>query len=366
MICASALALCAAPTEAALAAGWSIQATPAPAGAKLSALYGVSCPSPNACTAVGDYMNGSSADVTLAPSWSSTTGWAVEQSPVFAVGVSCASASTCIAVGTQTERWDGVGWTTEPIQEPPTATYGGVLLGVSCASARVCTAVGSFENHRGRQVTLAERWNGAKWSLQPTPNPKGASSGFLKSVSCASPSTCTAVGTFDGGAAELTSGSRPLVERWNGRRWAIERTPRPAGASIVELDGVSCATAATCTAVGTYLDRAGRAVTLAERWNGRRWSIQRTPSRGQVDVLASVSCPSKTVCTAVGHYLNGVSVSRTLAERWSDGRWSIQATPNPAAATFFSDLKSVSCASSSLCTAIGFSDAGGMLAERFS
>jgi hypothetical protein len=41
-----------------------------------------------------------------------------------------------------------------------------------------------------------------------------------------------------------------LAERWNGRRWSIERTPNPAGAKASELEAVSCAPATTCTAVG--------------------------------------------------------------------------------------------------------------------
>jgi hypothetical protein len=36
---------------------WAIQSTPNPTGARSNILYGVSCPSTTACTAVGDYKS---------------------------------------------------------------------------------------------------------------------------------------------------------------------------------------------------------------------------------------------------------------------------------------------------------------------
>jgi hypothetical protein len=51
---------------------WSIQTTPNPSEATSSLLSGVSCTMATACTAVGDYVNASGTDVTLAESY--TTG----------------------------------------------------------------------------------------------------------------------------------------------------------------------------------------------------------------------------------------------------------------------------------------------------
>jgi hypothetical protein len=45
-----------------------VQTAPNPEGAIESALYGVSCSSATACTAVGSYDNSSNAQVTLAES----------------------------------------------------------------------------------------------------------------------------------------------------------------------------------------------------------------------------------------------------------------------------------------------------------
>jgi len=81
---------------------------------------------------------------------------------------------------------------------------------VSCTSATACTAAGFYSNAT-TPVTLAERWNGTKWSIQTTPNPVGGSNSTLDGVSCASASTCTAVGGYNNGTTGAT-----LAERWNG------------------------------------------------------------------------------------------------------------------------------------------------------
>jgi hypothetical protein len=107
----------------------------------------------------------------------------------------------------------------------------------------------------------------------------------------------------------------PLAERWNGRRWTIQRTPNPGDA---QLAGVSCATRTSCTAVG-HSNTFGPAapVALAERWNGKKWSIQPTPNAHTPSgsLLIAVSCPSPTACIAVGSGQRGA-----LIEQWDATR----------------------------------------------
>jgi hypothetical protein len=61
-----------------------------------------------------------------------------------------------------------------------------------------------------------------------------------------------------------------VTERWNGKRWAIRPIPLPAGAIGGGLDGVSCASATACTAVGIANEdpSTGAVSTLAEHWDG--------------------------------------------------------------------------------------------------
>jgi hypothetical protein len=103
---------------------------------------------------------------------------------------------------------------------------------------------------------------------------------------------CHAVGG-DANSAETTS----LAEHWDGRRWTGEYTPDLGGD---ELDAISCTSARTCTAVGS---RQGGSEMLAETWNGVRWSIQATPDgrgAGTFSRLSAVSCTSPLFCVAVG------------------------------------------------------------------
>jgi hypothetical protein len=66
-----------------------------------------------------------------------------------------------------------VAWTILPVPDP---AGNGSLNWVSCSSATACTAVGEASTSvSGNHVTLAERWNGTAWAIQPTPgNPAAA------------------------------------------------------------------------------------------------------------------------------------------------------------------------------------------------
>ena len=189
------------------------------------------------------------------------------------------------------------------------------LYAVSCPSATACTAVGFYANNAGVDKTLAESWNGTKWSVLTTPNAGPASSyNELSGVSCVSAAACTAVGTADNNAGV----PKTLAESWNGTKWSMVTTPNAGPVSSYnELYGVSCHSAAACTAVGEYANNAGVDKTLAESWNGTKWSAVATPNAGPVSnfsELIGVSCHSAAACTAVGIYMNASGVDKTLVE----------------------------------------------------
>jgi hypothetical protein len=279
--------------------------------------------------------------------------------------VSCTSSSICMAVGSTfaddpdvrvplVERWNGASW---QLQRPPSTRFRhGELLGVSCTSGEVCIAVGDFEARDGTELPLAERWNGRAWSVQHVPPPLlagiGREEAVLGAVSCTSPTACTAVG-----AREISD--EPLVERWNGEKWSIERTPSP-GFDGGSLYGVSCGSRTACSAVGTYTsDATGCDVPLVERWHGERWSIERTPGLpcGQSS-FSAISCLSWTDCTAVGSlYRSGGAYDSVLAERRGSGAWAIESAPSP---RFRVDpwgggawLDDITCRFKSACIAVG-------------
>jgi hypothetical protein len=220
-----------------------------------------------------------------------------------------------------TERWNGSRWTILPTPNPAGAVQA-FLGGVSCTSPSACTATGEQHSASGVVHTLAERWDGASWTIQPTPNPAKVQFASLGGVACTGPSACVAVGGSDRGS---------LVERWDGTAWHIQPAPTPSGGGL--LNGVACPAPAACTAVGFTFTSSGGMI-LAERWNGTAWHIQPTPLLPAAhDVsLPAVACPERAACTAAGGYENDGPGSVTLAERWQGGTGGRQpAAPGPAA-----------------------------------
>jgi hypothetical protein len=219
--------------------------------------------------------------------------------------VSCWSPVACTVVGSNgeapylwgasplVERWNGKRWSR---QQAPVAGAA-ALYGVSCSSATVCTAVGSHIATNGTPL-LAMRWNGRTWSVQQTPEPPPGWAGRLSSVSCPSPTACTAVGEL----GRLVDLHAPVVWRWDGRRWkAYPPTELPPSFAFGR---VSCASAASCVALGSP----------ASRWNGKRWLTQSLVADN------GVSCPTPTTCTVVGWYRNAAGDELTLVERWNASR----------------------------------------------
>jgi hypothetical protein len=186
------------------------------------------------------------------------------------------------------------------------------------------------------------------WHVDPAPQPANSA---LNGVSCASAAACVAVGSRSG---------RMLAELWNGAGWAIHSPPDPAGSSASQLNGASCISPSACIAVGDVQELAGGDNdTLAETWNGSNWTEQRTPNASSTqsgvvnDQLSAVWCVSAAACTAVG-----TNSDHKLAEHWDGSNWTIQSMPDGAGAGT-SVPRSVACASADSCEAVGFSQAQG-------
>lgn len=335
---------------------WSVTATPVAGTDRLRA---DACTEAADCTAVGDATPlGSSIHGVLAERWDGSAWSTVEVGLLEGAvggrlfGVSCFEGVRCVAVGDSTEASSGVRSALaevpahrgtlrpEAVPEPEGATSAS-LRGVSCAGESACTAVGSAVVG-GVTTPFAARWNGGEWALQSTPSPAEAAGAQLAGVACPSASACVAVGTW----RTREGRALPLVERWNGTEWALQRPALPAEAGAVRLRGVACSEASACTAVGTYATRAGPR-TLAERWNGSAWSVQSAPNVEGGNVLAGVSCSSATSCTAVGH---GAGRDEALVERWSGGEWALEEAVSPGEA---SQLLGVACTSEAACMAGG-------------
>jgi hypothetical protein len=223
-------------------------------GGSSNTLVGVSCAGINQCTAVGYTGLGGTTNQTLVESWSGGT-WSITPSPNVSgasgsvlIGVSCPALASCTTVGyadipfgTQTlvENLNGSTWSIVP--SPNRSGTDSSLSSVSCLSSSSCTAVGAGPSGK----TLVEGWNGITWSIVPSPNVGGKTQSYLYEVSCLASADCTAVGS-----SFSVSAYRTLVESWNGAVWSIVPSPSVPTAVSNQLLSVSCPDTGDCTAVG--------------------------------------------------------------------------------------------------------------------
>jgi hypothetical protein len=99
----------------------------------------------------------------------------------FLQGISCISASTCVAVGhdapvaggptkSLVETLQAGSW--KAVTTPSPGTGNNFLVGASCFSAHFCVAVGWRTPLSDRPTkTLVETFNGHTWSLSASPSP---------------------------------------------------------------------------------------------------------------------------------------------------------------------------------------------------
>ena len=344
-----------------------VVSTPNPAGPTLEQrIWGVSCTGVNFCAGVGFYSDGAN-DQTLALLWNGQS-WSQVNSPNPAgaslsqqlLSVDCVSSNWCIAVGwygvgvyTQelSVLWDGASWT-----QMDTSNIGGNLddlfQSVSCSSATSCMAIGATNTGSG-VANISAHWDGSHWTELAIASPGGGSSVHqLNGVSCATAQWCAAVGTY------LLPGYNTMAFIWNGSTWTGTQIPLPGGSShLHEINGVSCLSPTWCIAVGRYNDGvADHSMVL--QWNGLTWSLVASPNVGvdQRNVLNSVDCRTTEWCVAVGRYQNGTT-SQTLVQQWNGSSWVVLDSPN-VGTDLYNVLYSVSCPVDWNCGAVGRANNG--------
>ena len=375
---------------------------------------------PNALSVVNRSVSQSRVNVkaTTSSLVTQSTGWSIVSSPnIYSydelLGVSCASASECWAVGSAggknlLEEWDGTSWTIGT--SAPSGNQGEVLSSITCASSSECWATGNGENqfhaidypgtyydpffeHKigsawnavgaSGQGTptyiklngvacasasdcwavgilggnpIIKRWTGSSWNVVPAPGPPTNLVNLLNAVSCVSTSDCWAVGLnayYLGNDREL---EHTLIEQWNGNEWLVVSSPNTSSTKDNALVSVACGSESECWAVGYYVDDAGHHQALIERWDGYSWIIVSSPSNGtQENQLNGGTCALASDCWAVGSYVNSIGVSQTLIEQWNGSSWEIVSSPNTSG-THNNRLNSVTCVSESDCWAVGSSD----------
>jgi hypothetical protein len=185
--------------------------------------------------------------------WTIVPGPGGRDNPVL-YGVSFRSASDGWAVGwhdgndqsevdTLLEHWDGTGWKRVPGPDP---TFQNYLYGVSMVSANDVWAVGQVSSSQADIRTLVAHWDGTRWSQARSPSP-GTGYNILLSVwADREPGQAWAVGSFY--PAPLST-YRTLAEQWDGVRWTAVLSQNPSGVSD-ELFAVTSTSPGDAWAVG--------------------------------------------------------------------------------------------------------------------
>jgi hypothetical protein len=236
-------------------------------------VYGLSCPRPRSCVAVGNYATnypggGSQpmAVTDVAGRWQAATEVAAPRSAYAAAfsSVACPTATTCVAVGGQlaadsslplplADTFTGGRWHSDHL---PSARELTGLYAVGCQSAGRCLAWGSDTGLQGDLYTVLDQ---GRWTAPAVLKdlPPGGSDPDMTSVSC-TPRAC-----LSGGDYYAPTGLQAFVVTLAAGRWLDPAPIRPPGnaqsgdplTQITELTGLSCATGAACTAVGVYTTR---------------------------------------------------------------------------------------------------------------
>jgi hypothetical protein len=260
------------------------------------------------------------------------------------LGIDGTSASDIWAVGassnlgkgdiTLTEHWDGASWTIVP--SPSVTGQDSSLSGVWTSAPNDAWAVGfSLPTDATPLRTLTLHWDGTQWLIIPSPNP-ASGSGQLYDVDGTSASDIWAVGL--------------VTLHWDGVQWNLVAMPTlPADATLFSVEALS---ASDVWAAG-YSSDTTQTVTM--HWDGTQWGHVPSPNPASgTGQLYSIAAIATNDLWAVGRYFPnpGSSEVRTLSMHWNGSQWAIVTTPNTGAAD---ELQGVSAQSSNDVWAVGSS-----------
>jgi len=230
--------------------------------------------------------------------------------------VSCAAPGNCAAGGTYYSDADGHhqafvvsekngSWgTARPVAANLNTDGRAFVNTVSCASAGNCAAGGEFSNAIGAQAFVVSEVNGtwaAAHAVVGTLNDSGDAQ--VTSVSCASVGNCSAGGTFDIGGYDEAFLVSEKNGHW-GNAFSVPGLNKATRESF--LTSVSCASAGNCAAGGSY-DGDPFGAWVAREKNGGWGKWTGVPGLGVLNKgtsvgVNSVSCASATSCVAGGSY----------------------------------------------------------------
>lgn len=172
------------------------------------------------------------------------------------------------------------------------------LFGVGVSSASDAWSVGYSQAAfcSCSQRTLGEHWNGTSWSIVATPNPATNSGDYdvLQATAATSSTNAWAAGYSGNVGADA---DKTLIEHWNGAAWSVVPSPNPYTSQ--DLYGVAAVSSTDVWAVGRYFSQSPFSYgALIEHWNGATWT--KVPNPGTTDLYAVTALASNDVWAVGG------------------------------------------------------------------
>ena len=240
--------------------------------------------------------------------------------------------------------WNGQRWRDIPVSVGTAA--GGRIDGLAALSSRDAWAVGTEFGSTGLPRPLILRWDGHRWAHQAAAPVPGYPYAQLLAVAARSATDAWAVGQAQPAGRFAM---RPVIEHWDGRRWAL--LPDPRVPALTGLDGVTVSAGGQAWAVGTPFRYHPNGFVL--RWTGHRWVTAATPGTSTGVALAGVTAVRPDDVWAVGQSVTGGGPYRAYALHWDGRRWRQAAVPGGGSGAGDRGFSSVAAAGHGRLVAVG-------------
>ena len=244
------------------------------------------------------------------------------------------------------------------------------ITSVSCASPGTCSAGGSYtDSSGGGQAFVVSEVNGSWGKAKEVPGLAALNQGgsaLITSVSCARAGTCAAGGSY----TDSSGGQQAfVVNETNGSWGTAQEIP---GTAALNQGGnadpvsVSCARAGSCAVGGFYKDGSGHnQAFVASKTNGTWGAAEQVPgtaalNQGGHAVTNAVSCAAAGTCSAGGFYFDGSGHRQAFVVTEVNGTWgTAQEVPGTAALNQGGNAETLSVS----CAGAGTCAAGGIYTD---
>ena len=225
-----------------------------------------------------------------------------------------------------TLHWNGAAWSIVPSPNPSTVPEQNLLVAIAAVAPQDVWAVGLRNDTEGTggpvAQTLTMHWNGSTWTVVPSPHIVLASLSGGSAFFALSPLASSDIWAV--GMRAMSSpdpDEAPLTAHWDGSSW--NTIPAPfVGNRINRLQGVSARTPGDVWAVGTWRSSTTTFHILIEHWNGSSWSVSPASDPGNNDQLLAVEALAANNVWAVGERRDPVSGMQPLIMHWNGSVWS--------------------------------------------